>query len=113
MDVRALARFQPHLLGFECLDCGTNVGLDAPHGVCPNCRRPLLARYDLAAVAAAVSSADLSRFGADLWRYRAVLPFALDFPAVRLGEGGTPLKPAPRLGESLGLAALWIKDEAG
>jgi threonine synthase len=113
LDVSALAGFQPHLLGFECLDCGATVGLDAPHGVCPDCRRPLLARYDLAAVAAAVAAADLPRFGADLWRYRAVLPFAHDFPAVRLGEGGTPLKPAPRLGETLGLSALWIKDEAG
>jgi threonine synthase len=101
------------LLGFECLDCGNTVGLDAAHSVCPACGRPLLARYDLDAVAAAVTPQDLPRFGSDLWRYRAVLPFASDFPAVRLGEGGTPLTPAPRLGETLGLAALWIKDEAG
>jgi threonine synthase len=113
LDVSALAGFQPHLLGFECLDCGATIGLDTPHGVCPDCRRPLLARYDLAALGAAVAAADLPRFGADLWRYRAVLPFAHDFPVVRLGEGGTPLKPAPRLGETLGLSALWIKDEAG
>jgi len=111
--VSASSGFQPHLIGFECLDCGARVGLEAPRSVCPECRRPLLARYDLDAIASEIGPADLPRFGADLWRYRAVLPFAPDFPAVRLGEGGTPLKPAPRLGETLGIAALWIKDEAG
>ena len=105
--------FQPWLEGLECLDCGQVVDLAAPRSVCPECGRPLLARYDLPAVGAEVRREDLSRFGADLWRYRAVLPFAPDFPLVRLGEGGTPLRPVPRLAEALGAAALWIKDEAG
>jgi threonine synthase len=113
LDVKALPAFQTRLEALECLDCGADAGLDAPRGVCPACRRPLLPRYDLGAVRAEVQRSDLARFGTDLWRYRAVLPFASDFPVVRLGEGGTPLKPAPRLAGSLGLDSLWIKDEAG
>jgi threonine synthase len=111
--VRAAAAFQPRLLGLECLDCGEGTDLAAPRGVCPSCRRPLIARYDLAAIASEVRREDLGAFGADLWRYRAVLPFASGFPLVRLGEGGTPLRPATRLGGELGLRSLWIKEEAG
>jgi len=32
---------------------------------------------------------------------------------VRLGEGGTPLLPLPRLAQTLGVRELWLKDEAG
>jgi len=64
-------------------------------------------------VASEVRREDLGRFGADLWRYRAVLPFAPDAQVVRLGEGGTPLRPLQRLAEALDVRALWIKDEAG
>lgn len=105
--------FQSRLVALECFDCGATTDLSTPRGVCPACGRPLGARYDLAAVAAEVRREGLGRFGADLWRYRAVLPFAPDFPLVRLGEGGTPLLPVPRLAERLGLATVWVKDEAG
>jgi threonine synthase len=51
-----------------------------------------------------------------MWRYREVMPL-LDTPAgpeepVSLGEGWTPLIPARRLGASLGLSNLLIKDES-
>ena len=47
-----------------------------------------------------------------LRRYREVLPLPADVEPVSLGEGGTPLLRAARLGDALGLASLWIKDEA-
>lgn len=84
-----------------------------PRRVCETCGRPLVARYDLARIRADVPRASLGRYGTDLWRYRAVLPFADDFVAVRLGEGGTPLMPLPRLGEEAGVTELWLKAEAG
>ncbi len=43
-------------------------------------------------------------------RYRERLPFAPDDPVVSLGEGGTPLVRAPRLGERVG-AEVWLKFE--
>ena len=40
-----------------------------------------------------------------------MLPIREERHTLRLGEGGTPLIPAPRLGAELGLTELWIKDE--
>jgi len=108
----AAASFNPNLLAFECPACGTQCDLSAPRSVCPSCGKPLVARYDLARIGRELKRDDLARFGSDLWRYRAVLPFAADHPVVRLGEGGTPLLPAPRLGADLGVASLWIKEES-
>lgn len=105
--------FNPALVGFECLACGGEADLSAPRSVCPRCSGPLLCRYDLARIGAGGARHDLARFGTDLWRYRAVLPFSSEFPAVRLGEGGTPLRPLPRLAESVDVAELWLKEEAG
>ena len=105
--------FQPAFTHLECFDCHATCDPSTPRAVCPTCGRPLVARYDLARIRAEVPRASLGRFGTDLWRYRFVLPFAPSFPAVRLGEGGTPLLPLPRLAEDLGLDALWLKAEAG
>jgi threonine synthase len=105
--------WNPLLLGLGCGDCGAACDLSEPRSVCPACGRPLLARYDLAALRRALRREDLARAGTDLWRYRAVLPLAPGFDAVRLGEGGTPLLPLPALGRELGLGGLWIKAEAG
>ena len=74
--------------------------------------RPLVARYDLARVKAAVSRDDIARRPPTLWRYRELLPLPLDIEPVTLGEGMTPLLPCPRLGEQLGLPKLWVKDES-
>ena len=104
--------FQSRLQTLECLDCGAATDPSAMPSVCPSCGRPLLPRYDLEAIAREVKRDDLARFGVDLWRYRAVLPFAADAPLVRLGEGGTPLRPLQRLGETLGMRTLWLKEEA-
>ncbi|MEO5988788.1 MAG: threonine synthase [Candidatus Eisenbacteria bacterium] len=105
--------FNPALSGLECAACGATCDLTEPRSVCPVCAKPLLVRYDLGRVRAELPREQLGRFGSDLWRYRAVLPFAADFPTVRLGEGGTPLLPLPRLGESMGLSSVWLKAEAG
>ena len=49
------------------------------------------------------------RGGITFWRYRPLLPRVEK--AVSLGEGGTPLHRAGRLGEALGLRGLMLKDE--
>lgn len=90
-----------------------NPALSQPRSVCPACGRPLVARYDLAHVRAHVKRDALGAYGSDLWRYRAVLPFAADFAVVRLGEGGTPLLPVERLADAAGVAELWLKEESG
>jgi threonine synthase len=68
-----------------------------------------VARYRLEEARAAFGRAALTGRQASLWRYAEVLPAV---PPVTLGEGFTPLLPAPRLGADLGLRHLFIKDEA-
>jgi threonine synthase len=45
-------------------------------------------------------------------RYRERLPVSPGTPVVSLGEGSTPLLPAPRLAEAAGVRELWLKWEA-
>jgi threonine synthase len=73
----------------------------------------LFAKYDLAAVARALTRETLrTRPEKTLWRFRELLPLPRKLEPVSLGEGGTPLLRAGRLGEEVGLAKLWIKDES-
>jgi threonine synthase len=104
--------FNPCLQALGCSACGASCDLSEPRTVCPVCGQPLLARYDLARIRREIPRESLARFGTDLWRHRAVLPFAVDFPVVRLGEGGTPLLPLQRLAQELGLERLWLKEES-
>jgi threonine synthase len=74
--------------------------------------KPLLVRYDLDAVARAVTRDDLRDRDPDLWRYAELLPLEDPANRVSLGEGMTPLLPCPRLGAKLGIERLFIKDES-
>ena len=47
-----------------------------------------------------------------MWRYHELMPLLDDETPVTLGEGWTPMIEATRLGESLGLSRLLIKDES-
>lgn len=94
----------------ECPRCGTTRAAHQPANVC-DCGSPLLARYDLAAVRQGVTPAQIVARPADLWRYRELLPVADPAHVVTLGEGWTPLLPAPRYGRRIGLPRLLVKDE--
>lgn len=72
---------------------------------------PLLARYDLEAVAAAVKKEDLQGRRTDMWRYFEVMPIGDEGQIVSLGEGYTPLHRVERLGQWTGFERLYIKDE--
>jgi len=98
------------LSDLECPRCGARHDAQALANLCP-CGSPLLARYDLAAVRAAVTPATFASRGADLWRYRELLPVRDDAHRVTLGEGWTPLWPADRFGAAIGLDRLLVKDE--
>jgi threonine synthase len=74
--------------------------------------RPLWVRYDLGAIKNAVGPAEFARREPNLWRYRELLPLPKGEAPVTLGEGMSPLLPCPRLGQSLGLTNLIIKDES-
>ena len=74
--------------------------------------RPVVVRYDLPRVRAAVTPEQIARRPPSLWRYRELLPLPLDVEPVSLGEGMTPLLECPRLGRQLGLNRLLVKDES-
>lgn len=75
------------------------------------CGAPLLARYDLDA-ARSWSRDSLAGREASMWRYRELMPLLEGEEPVTLGEGWTPMVTAARLGASLGLKQLFIKDES-
>ncbi|HEX3149715.1 MAG TPA: threonine synthase [Gemmataceae bacterium] len=74
--------------------------------------RPIWVRYDLAAIRNAATPGVIATRPPTLWRYRELLPLPFDVEPVTLGEGMSPLLPCPRLGESLGLQRLLVKDES-
>ena len=93
----------------ECSLCQQRYAADRVQHLC-TCGGPLLVRYDLAAVREAWTRDQVREGPPSMWRYAPVLPPA-EPSIVTLGEGWTPLLPAPRLGKRLGARDLWIKDE--
>ena len=104
--------FSVHLTHLVCTACGKSHDAAVPQNVCTACGKPLYPQYDLAAAARTLTKAALATRVKSLWRYREVLPVRADADIVTLGEGFTPLLPAPRLGAKHGLAKLFIKDES-
>jgi len=101
-----------HATHLECANCHERYEADKLHNVCAKCGKPLLARYDLLRISKILTKAALRMRPPDLWRYRELLPVRYEENIVSLGEGFTPLVHAPKLGEELGLSALYIKDES-
>ncbi|HEX4541775.1 MAG TPA: pyridoxal-phosphate dependent enzyme, partial [Candidatus Acidoferrum sp.] len=91
----------------ECSACGKKYDAAVEQHLC-TCGKPLLARYDLRQAKATLTLENLKSRPRTLWRYAEVLP---NDPPVSLGEGMTPLVHAERLGKSMGLESLYLKDE--
>lgn len=100
------------LTDLACGGCRKTYAADALHNLCTECGKPLLARYDLKAAAAKMTPDAMASRTSTMWRYREVLPVQDEANIVTLGEGGTPLVHAERLGERLGAKDLFIKDES-
>jgi threonine synthase len=100
------------LTHLECSKCDERYETGRVHTVC-RCGAPLLARYDLAAAAHELRPGHLALREPTMWRYREVLPLPEAATRVTLGEGFTPLLPAPRLGARVGLPRLLVKEEGG
>ena len=95
--------FVTHL---ECSLTGERYAADQLHNL-SRAGRPLLVRYDLDAVRAALPRETLAARATDLWRWRELLPVRHTRNVVSLGEVETPLIPIPA---SAG-ANVWVKDE--
>jgi threonine synthase len=95
-------------LGLACRACGRPSD-DRLGYVCAACLGPLEPTYDLPGIAAALVPETVGARAPGIWRYRELLP--VEPPARGLAVGSTPLFAADRLGSSLGVDRLWIKDD--
>ncbi|MBA0084639.1 MAG: threonine synthase [Acidobacteria bacterium Pan2503] len=102
-----VATTSSNLIELECSACGKKYDASQEQHLC-TCGKPLLARYDLKRAARTFLLETLKDRPRNLWRYAEVLP---GDPPVSLGEGMTPLVHAKRLGASVGLGNLYVKDE--
>ncbi len=95
----------------ECSVCVPPVQrpADGLQGVCEACGAPYLVRYGTPPGEKA--KALLGERPWTMWRYREWLPLAAGEHPITLGEGGTPLLAASRLGARHGFESLWIKEE--
>jgi threonine synthase len=94
----------------ECGRCAAVYDAHRLQGLC-TCGSPLLARYDLASLAAACGVDELASRESGLWRYHELLPVSSVEGVVSLGERMTPLLPLPRMGRHLDISTLSMKDE--
>ncbi len=99
------------LTHLECTLTGTQFDATAPYGTNPANGKPLFARYDLETARRTLTKESLPERPHNIWRYREVMPVIDDENVITLGEGGTPLMRAVRLGNSLGMTNVYIKDE--
>jgi threonine synthase len=93
------------MIGYCCIACGTTQATDYAGFVCPHCDGNLDIRYDYESVDEGFAR------GEGVFRYAPLLPVADPGPSLPLRIGGTPLYAATRLGESVGLKELYLKDE--
>jgi len=100
--------FVTHL---ECGYTGERYPADQVHNL-SRAGKPLLVRYDLDGVRAALSKEALARRAPDLWRYRELLPVRRVADIVSLGEAMTPVMRLPKLAAKAGGGAILVKDEA-
>ena len=98
------------LEGLRCKECGTEYALEATY-VCERCFGPLEVAYDHSNVEPKEARRKIQAGSAGIWRYADFLPFA-ERPPAPLEPGLTPLIPAGRLADRLGIGEVWVKNDA-
>lgn len=95
----------------KCVRCGAEYEAVPGLTTC-TCGGMLDIQYDYGYIRTLVSRETLSGCrDYSMWRYRPFLPVEPDSPPTPLRVGWSPLYPAPRLAQVLGLKALYIKDD--
>ena len=98
--------FMTHL---ECSLTGERYDAKRAQGL-SKAGKPLLVRYDLAAIAAGLSCEELASRPSDMWKWKELLPLQDGVPPVSHGEPATPIIPLTRLARKSGAAELIVKD---
>lgn len=112
LNVNLTTRRPTFVTHLECGLTGERYEADILRGL-SDAGRPLLVRYDLNGVAAAIDKAELAARPRDLWRWRELLPVRHTDNIISLGEIDTPIialdKAAAAAGATPG--TLLVKDE--
>ena len=96
----------------RCTYCGYREPYDRPLVKCPECGETIIeAEYDWQTLKESNWIETIQTRPPGIWRYRELLPLHNYANIVTMGEGGTPLLHARKLGAMLGLKYLFIKDE--
>jgi threonine synthase len=95
-----------------CPECNRQFDADRLQTYCHECQSPLQAVYDLESLRQRLSPSEVKSRLRGLWRWAELLPVRDPANRLTLGEGDTPLLPVPRLGKTLGLSNLLVKDES-
>lgn len=101
-----------YLSHLQCSGCGREYSHREIHTFCLDCQSPLLSRYDMKLVRQQMNRAEMSGRQKGMWRWHELLPVLDRENVVFLGEGDTALLKIPNVGEELGLANLFVKDES-
>src|SRR5512135_175111 len=101
-----------YLTDIQCSGCKRIYSANEILTYCHDCQSPLLVNYNLNAVRQQVDRDEIPTRLRGMWRWHEMLPVREPQNIVTLGEGDVALLRLPRLGESLGLTSLFVKDES-
>ena len=93
----------------KCKECGKEYEAEALH-VCEFCFGPLEVSYHYDFIRTRISKEKIVQGPKSLWRYQDLLPIEGE-PTVGLNAGFTPMIHAKNLGRTLGLDALYLKND--
>ena len=96
--------------GLKCRLCG-KLYPKKPINFCTEDFGPLEVDYDYELIRESLSREKIEMRPNNMWRYRELLPLDGD-PTVGAQVGGTPLVKADRLAQALGVAQVWVKNDA-
>jgi threonine synthase len=100
-------------MGFRlsCIRCGKHFDNRKNPIRCPSCGGQALIEYDYDQLSSIISREELAKTPSSMWKYSFLMPLMKDDFIISLGEGGTFLQKAERLGEELGIKNLYLKNE--
>jgi len=101
-----------NMTGFKCIPCGKELSADFNGFVCPACGGNLDVTYDYEQIRKQLDKANpFPSARTDIFKYAPLLPLNDLSLAPSLRIGATPLYHAKRLGASIGLNNVWLKDD--
>ena len=99
-----------YLVNLKCSYCGKECSAEVLQTTCAACGKVLLAQYDLESAKKDLNKDVILRSPQNMWKWFEIMPVRNPENVVTLGEGGTPLLPALRLGQKWGAQKLFLKE---